>query len=159
MKLYFLRHGPAMEAEEWRGEDGSRPLTAEGKSLMERAAATLAGLELGAGLILASPLLRAQETAAIVGRRLSLVDKIVKEPRLGPDFDLPSLATILAQNSSLDALMLVGHEPSFSRVIASLTGGVRIDCKKGSIACVKLKDPAILAGELSWLLPPRFLAR
>jgi hypothetical protein len=50
--------------------------------------------------------------------------------------------------------MLVGHEPDFSAVISALTGGSRIELKKGGLARVDIMDPATLEGVLVWLLPP-----
>ena len=44
-------------------------------------------------------------------------------------------------------MLLVGHEPDFSNVIAELTGG-RVDMKKGGLAAVD-------DGELRVLLRPR----
>ena len=37
------------------------------------------------------------------------------------------------------AVLLVGHEPDFSRVVAELTGG-RVDLKKGGLAVVRLEN-------------------
>jgi phosphohistidine phosphatase len=78
--------------------------------------------------------------------------------RLGPGFDIEQLAAILRDHASARALMLVGHEPSFSETISALIGGGRVVCKKGGLACVDLPDVSNLSGELLWLIPPRLLA-
>jgi phosphohistidine phosphatase len=159
MKLYFLRHGMAVERPEWKGDDAERPLTEEGKERMARSAAVLARLDLELDAILTSPLTRARQTADIVAEALDLKDKLLVESRLGTGFSRDQLAEILRDHAGCEALLLVGHEPSFSETISALIGGGRIVCKKGGLACVKLSDPTSLKGELLWLIPPRLLAQ
>ncbi len=158
MKTYFLRHGIAVEEADWKGEEADRPLSAEGEALMEREALAIASLGIGPDLILTSPLARAAQTARIVARALGIEDRICLEPRLGPGFDLARLAAILKERKTLGSILLVGHEPGLSTTIGELIGGARVSCKKGSLACVKLKDPGQARGELFWLLPPEVLA-
>lgn len=159
MKLLFLRHGIAEESAGWQGEESARPLTDEGRKLLALEAAGIAALGLGLEAIVTSPLLRAYQTAEILARELGMLAELRKEERLGPGFDAKRLSEILADRPSLKTLMLVGHEPGFSRTIADIIGGGRIRCKKGSLACVKLEESASLRGDLEWLLPPAFLAR
>jgi phosphohistidine phosphatase len=158
MILYFLRHGLAGDRDEWTGDDFKRPLTEEGKERMAREAATIARLGLDLDLILTSPLVRAYQTAEIVAQELNLVDKLVKDERLGLDFGPEKLALILQTYSIASALMLVGHEPSFSETIGDLIGGGSVECKKGSLARVNLPNPMSLQGDLVWLIPPKVLA-
>jgi phosphohistidine phosphatase SixA len=81
------------------------------------------------------------------------------EPRLAPGFDTGKLAGMLQEYADARALLLVGHEPSFSTVIAHLIDGGRVMMKKGAVARVDLADPAELRGDLVWLLPPKVLMR
>jgi phosphohistidine phosphatase len=157
MKLYFVRHGDAVEADSWRGDDASRPLTDEGRDRMTRAAKTMKRLGFALDVIVTSPLVRARQTAAIVAEALGLRDKLVEDERLGPGFDLVRLAEIVRAQRGADAVMLVGHEPSFSMTIGRLAGGGAIDVKKGSLARVDVADPSELRGELVWLIPPKVL--
>jgi len=157
MKLYFLRHGLAGQRSEWTGDDFERPLTDEGQARMAREAVTIAKLGLNLDLILTSPLVRAYQTAQSVAQHLSLLDKLITDERLAPGFSTEQLAPLLREHSNATALMLVGHEPDFSKVIGDLIGGGRVECKKGSLACVEVPDPVRLAGELLWLLPPKIL--
>ena len=159
MKLYFLRHGVAMERTEWKGEDAERPLTKEGRKRMARSAAGLARLDLQLDIILTSPLARALQTAKLVAEGLKAKDKLLQESRLGVGFNREQLTEILRDHAGAEALMLVGHEPSFSETISAIIGGGRIVCKKGGLACVELGDRTSLKGELLWLIPPRLLAR
>ena len=157
MKLYFLRHGLAGESAEWKGNDFTRPLTEEGIAKMKRSAETLARMELDLQLILTSPLVRAYQTAEIVAKQFKMTDKLVKDERLGANFGIKYLAEILAENSKVDSLMLVGHEPGMSETVSHLIGGGRVVFKKGALAYVELSDIKSLRGELVWLLPPKAL--
>jgi len=155
LKIYFLRHGVAVEPEDWKGNDYDRPLTDDGRERMRREAKAIRKLELKLDAILTSPLLRAKETADIVARELRMPSK--EDERLGGDFDVPSLEAILQGCADLKALMLVGHEPSMSSVIGRLIGVARIDLKKGGLACVELADASTMTGELHSLIPPKVL--
>jgi phosphohistidine phosphatase len=158
MEIYFLRHGDAGRAEEWKGSDAERPLSREGAARMEKESEAIARLRPSLDAVLTSPLVRARQTAEIVAKKLRLMKALVVEDRLAPGFAMNELAKILEERRSSRGLLLVGHEPDFSRVISACTGGSRVDCKKGSLIRVDIDDPASPKGVLVWLLPPRALA-
>jgi phosphohistidine phosphatase len=149
VKLYLLRHGKA-DWPNWDKPDDDRPLTDEGRKQLAAVAKMLARLEI-APVILTSPLPRASQTAEIAGKHLR--EKIRVEPLLRPGFDAGKLKKIL-QDFSSDSLMIVGHEPDFTRTIFQLTGG---DAKlpKAGVALIDL-DISSMKGELRWLVPPKF---
>jgi len=155
VKIYFLRHGVAVEPGEWKGNDYDRPLTDDGCDRMAREAKAIRKLQLDLDAILTSPLVRAKQTADIVGRELRIPSK--EDERLGGDFDISTLEAILQGCADLKALMLVGHEPSMSSVIGRLVGVARVELKKGALACVELPDASTLTGELLSLIPPKVL--
>jgi phosphohistidine phosphatase len=157
MKLYFVRHGDAGDPAQWEGNDAERPLSDEGRRRMALEARTMKRLELGVDRVITSPLLRALQTAEIVAVELKRKDRLVTDQRLGPDFGAERLAEILRDNQDVHDLMLVGHQPSMSATIGRLTGGGRVELKKGGLARVDVPEPAELSGELEWLLPPRVL--
>jgi len=115
-------------------------------------------------VILTSPLVRAVETTRIVVAAL----RDAPEPR-----ELDGLASGVDAADTLQALrpfarkrhvMIVGHEPNLSNVLALLltgtTDGAAIDLKKGGCAAVELTAFAPHGGAtLLWLLPPRALRR
>jgi phosphohistidine phosphatase len=159
MKCYFLRHGDAVETDEWSGADFDRPLTDAGIKKMTRAAKTIAALDLEVDFIVTSPLMRAQQTAEIVALALGLPDeRRIEDPRLGGGFGPNRLAEVLADHRKADALLLVGHEPGMSRAVAHLVGGADLDFKKGSLARVDIPNPANLRGVLVWLVPAKVLS-
>jgi phosphohistidine phosphatase len=158
MEIYFLRHADAGVPGEWKGSDFERPLSPEGTSRMEMEAESIVRLRLEPSVILTSPLVRARQTAEILAKKLRMQKALIVDKRLSPGFETKDLKEILAEHLSAKGIVLVGHEPDFSRVISACTGGGRIECKKGSLARVDMDDPSSVAGVLVWLLPPRALA-
>jgi len=158
MKLYLVRHAAAVEADEWTNGDDTRPLTPDGKAQARLVADTLAMLHIEPDVLLTSPLVRTRETAEIIADRLHLKSRLREEERLAPGFHLPLLADLLTDYPTVKALLLVGHEPDFSRVIGELTSG-RVTVKKGGLALVEIPEPTILSGELVWLAPPKLLGK
>jgi phosphohistidine phosphatase len=157
MELYFLRHGKAESRSEWRGHDDDRPLTPKGEELVRREARVLRGLDLALDVIVTSPLARARRTAELVAEELGLREGLVDDDRLGSGFDVRRLEQVLATHEQAGAIMLVGHEPDFSAVVAELIGGGQIVMKKGGLARVDVTAPIAGGGELVWLLTPPLL--
>jgi phosphohistidine phosphatase len=155
MRLYFLRHGIADWPDWDPARDHERPLTKDGVKKMKEQARALADLGVKIDAILSSPYTRAYQTADIVAGKLGL--EVKAEPLLAPGFNSDKLAEIARSFADDQALLLVGHEPNFSMVIAEITGGGRVQMKKGTLARVDVNRE--LQGELVWLLPPKVLAR
>jgi len=138
--IYLLRHG---EAEEGEGDDGARRLTPKGERQANGAGRALAAMEAPIDACLASPKLRAADTARLACRALAVEPETASELEKGP-FDSLALA------AGRGDVLLVGHEPAFSMEVARLTGG-RVKLRKGGIAIV---DGSTLVA----LLRPRDLA-
>ena len=155
MQLYFLRHGLADWPDWDPARDDERPLSDKGVQKMKSEAKTIERLGLKPDLVLSSPLLRARQTADVVARQLGL--KVTQEFKLAPGFSLERLAPILNAYASARVIMLVGHEPDFSRTIGQLTGGGNVVMKKGGLARIDLDSLNPPTGSLVWLLPPKLL--
>ena len=155
MRLYFLRHGIADWPDWDPARDHERPLTKDGMKKLKEQARRLTDLGVKFDAILSSPYTRAYQTADIVAGKLGLDAKT--EPLLAPGFDLDKLAEIVKVFGEDQSLLLVGHEPSFSTVIAQLIGGGRVQLRKGALARVDVDSE--LQGELVWLLQPKILTR
>lgn len=157
--LYFLRHGVAHDRDEWRGDsDELRPLTEAGRAAMRHQAVILARLGLKLSAIFSSPLVRARQTADLVAEAFPNVS-LIEDPLLKPGFNSEALAKLLKTHRPQGAILLVGHEPDFSEVIAALTDG-HVVMKKGGLARVRLAtklDKRELRGELLWLATPELL--
>jgi phosphohistidine phosphatase len=127
MLLYVMRHGPA-EDRAPTGRDADRPLSPAGRTVVERAANDLRARRLGRPLprILSSPLLRAQQTAAIVHRiACEPTTQIEEAEELGTD--PPSGRTLLELTrqlgrGSVDCLLL-GHNPHVEDLVQQLVAG------------------------------------
>jgi phosphohistidine phosphatase len=151
--LYLLRHGIA--ADSAPGGDAARPLTAEGIAKMELAARGMRKLGITLDLLLTSPLVRARETAAIVGRELG-IEPWIADP-LAPGCDAGRLSmAIESAPGAKTRIMAVGHEPDLSQLIEALCGA-RAEMKKGGLARIALLSLEARYGALLWLLPPAVL--
>jgi phosphohistidine phosphatase len=141
--LWLLRHGDA-EPHGTRA-DFERRLTERGEHQSRAAGRTFARLGVRLEHVFASPRVRALETARLVCAELDL-EPIVHEPLSG-GFDERDADELLAATAAGSSLLLVGHEPDLSGLVAALTSA-RIEMKKGGIAAVR-------GGQLVALLRPR----
>jgi phosphohistidine phosphatase len=137
--IWLLRHGDAQDG----SPDSERPLTQKGREQSRAAGAALKALGVEIDACLASPKVRAAETARIACEPLGVEPEL--EPKLaGGPFDPEALAAGLG-----DEVLLVGHDPDFSMAVHSLTGA-QVRMKKGGLAGLE-------KGELMVLLRPREL--
>jgi phosphohistidine phosphatase len=157
MELYFLRHGIAADVGPDGSGDAGRPLTAEGIAKLKEEARGLRRLGVRPDIILTSPLVRARQTAEIVRHALGLDSRVVDA--LAPGCDITRLRDLLGEYRSAESIMVVGHEPDFSDLIGALTGGSRVQLKKGGLARIDLESVDEGAGALIWLLPPLALRK
>lgn len=157
MKLYFLRHGQAVDRGAWLGLDADRPLTDEGTRIVGEVGKSMARLGMALGQVVSSNYLRAQQTAQIVGRKLGLEVRI--DPRLAPGFDIARLTRLLDERGGEEDLLLVGHEPDFSETISALVGGGRLRCKKAGLVRIDLDAGRPREAEIAWILPPKLLLK
>ena len=129
--IWFLRHGDAEQGAPGQ-PDSERRLTKKGEKQSRMAGRALAALGVKLDACLSSPKVRAAETAQIACAELGL--DVTLDPALaGGDFDARSLA------AGYGDVLLVGHEPDFSRAIQELTGG-RVQMKKGGLAGVDERE-------------------
>jgi phosphohistidine phosphatase len=149
MLIYFLRHGEA-DWPDWKKPDDERPLTEKGKKEMHEVGAFLANLSVKPDVVLTSPLPRASQTAEIAAGYIDA--KSMKEELLAPGFGRSELKKLLKKRSCA-SLILVGHEPDFSKTVCKLTGG-RIKLAKAGVALVEV-DSDLSCGKLLWLFPPK----
>ncbi|MDF0733226.1 phosphohistidine phosphatase SixA [Pseudomonas entomophila] len=117
MKLWVLRHG---EAEPRANTDAERRLTAHGREQVLRSAAHLLGQPLQA--IIASPYVRAQQTAALVHKALGFPEPLRTVPWLTPDSDVRQVIGEI-ERLGLEQVLLVSHQPLVGALVASLEQG------------------------------------
>ncbi|HBZ95713.1 MAG TPA: phosphohistidine phosphatase SixA [Pseudomonas sp.] len=119
MRLWLLRHG---EAEPQAASDAARELTAYGRKEVQQAATQLAGRPLTA--IIASPYVRAQQTAELVRSSLGFAGKINTVPWLTPDSDPRDALKFLDEREGGEVL-LVSHQPLIGALGGLLVHGHR----------------------------------
>lgn len=112
MKLWILRHG---EAQNRARTDAERELTDNGRAEVLSSAASLMGQPLR--WIIASPYVRAQQTAELVRQALGFSEAVVTVPWLTPDSDPRKVLDNLDLYAS-DTVLVVSHQP----LVGSLIG-------------------------------------
>jgi phosphohistidine phosphatase len=163
MNLYLLRHGIAVDPSVAAfAKDAERPLTPKGRRRLRQIAGAMGVLKISFDVILSSPYLRARQTAEIVAKSLKRLKQLKFSDELTPGGN-PKL--LIQQLNDLRPkpknILLVGHEPYLSKLIALLTAGntnMEIDLKKGSLC--KLEAETLRYGRcaaLVFLLAPRHL--
>jgi phosphohistidine phosphatase SixA len=75
---------------------------------------------------------------------------------LVPGFGLDQLQRLVVTHTDVAELLLVGHEPDFSRAIAAMTGG-RVLMRKGAVACLEVNPSRLEGATLAWLVIPDLL--
>ena len=124
--IWMLRHG---EAEDGAGTpDAERKLTGKGERQARDAGLGLKGIGVEIDVCLTSPKVRARRTAELACEALR-VDVETDGRLAGGDFDPYELA------AGRGEVLLVGHEPDFSRAVAMATGS-RVKFKKGGVAAL-----------------------
>lgn len=162
-ELYLVRHGIAAERSTYANDD-DRPLTAKGRSRTQAVAQRLQTLGCVVDCILASPLIRARQTADIL-LEVGIADVLEINDRLAPGGGLEAWLTWLAgwqAQHPHSRLALVGHEPDLSHWAQRLVEGQVSDrwtLKKAGVIGVQVPSAADAIGrsQLFWLTPPRLM--
>jgi phosphohistidine phosphatase len=167
MYLYLIRHGIAEDpdplAPDPFASDELRSLTKVGRKKIAQVADRLLELELHFDLIMASPLVRARQTAdLLLEKQLSTTLEVSED--LKPMGSLESW--LAAWNASTpnprSTIALIGHEPNLSEWAELLIFGEvfhKLILKKGGIIGLKFPDDRVVIGtaELTCLISPKYL--
>jgi phosphohistidine phosphatase len=145
-------------------EDAHRELTTEGAAKMNRIAKGMLTLDLQFDLILSSPYIRARQTADIVAEVFDVRDKLRFTDNLIPSAEGEQvILEINKRYRKNENILLVGHEPLLSSLMAILVSGdptLSMDMKKGGLC--RLVASALVYGRcasLEWLLFPSQLVQ
>jgi phosphohistidine phosphatase len=160
VNIFLLRHGIAAEpGAPGIKTDAERPLIPKGEQRLRAAAAAMETMGLSFDAIISSPFLRAKQTAEIVAKILKLERNLTFSSDLIPGGNPQALIRQLnGLKPAPENILLVGHEPHLSRLIALLVSGdttATIEMKKGSLC--KLETQELEYGHcatLKWLLTP-----
>jgi phosphohistidine phosphatase len=154
MRLLIVRHAEAMPAVSGVS-DRERALTAEGERRLRAAARGLAHLVPAPDVLLASPLLRARQTAALLAAAWGEI--VVTPENALASGSVEVILDALSLHAHAATVALVGHEPTVSGLLAELIGGSSSDpvsFSPGAAAFVDVVSLARRDGRLLWFLPP-----
>jgi phosphohistidine phosphatase len=153
-QLWLLRHAEA-EPHGTR-TDAERRLTSRGRQQARAAGIALARMRATFDAILFSPRVRASQTAELAAEGWSKAQRARLEVHapLAGGLDAAQALDAIKGRPAAAHVLLVGHEPDLSTVLAELTGA-RVDLKKGGLAVVRLEGGR---GELVVVMRPRELA-
>jgi len=130
--LWLLRHGDA-EPHGARS-DFERRLTARGERQSRAAGCAFVALGVSFDSVFSSPRVRALETARLACAELGLEPTV--HEKLSGGFDKRDCAALLAGAGAAASVLLVGHEPDLSGLVAAMTGA-HVEMKKGGIAAIR----------------------
>ena len=152
MILYLLRHGPAGPGH----PDEARTLTPEGAWQIAQQAAFFQAAGIRPDRLLTSPLVRARQTAELVGAALGLPPVEVPVLRCGFRFE-EAVDLLRTQPAGVQSVLLVGHQPDLGRLVHLFSGnevvvqpGTLVELsvaqiRRGGGTLVGLIDPAVAA--------------
>src|ERR1051326_3095816 len=156
MEIYILRHGEAQPRSEGVPE-ADRKLTPKGRRDVEGVAQLARAAKVQPDVVLSSPYSRAKETAEIAIRAFDAKPNLAETTALLPESSLKQVWKEIKSRSKSGQLLLVGHEPQLSALVAYLLGApeLRVDLKKGGLVRIQMDRLAAEPhGELKWILTP-----
>jgi phosphohistidine phosphatase SixA len=168
--LYLIRHAEAGAIGSGGvARDFDRPLTARGRDDSRRLAQALANRRQIVDAVVASPLVRAHQTAVELLAVLAPASRPITCDELALERLKPGrLSDFLAHvppggvrtpTRDEKAVIAVGHMPDLGAYLEWLVGAApgTLRLAKAGAACVRFRDePAKAAGELLWLLTPEW---
>jgi len=163
-EFYIMRHGVAvMRSATTFIDDAKRPLTPEGKQKMRAIASGLVRMGFDVDWIVTSPLVRAVETAEIIGELLTSKPPLEFCDALRPGGSAEELLKFLAKRPKCRRVLVVGHEPDLGELAARLMGAGRnanMPFKKGGCCLITFNEfPPKSPGRLVWWLTPRIMRK
>ena len=158
MHCLLLRHGIAVERDEWDGPDADRPLTEKGAKRVAQVAAGLNWLELQPSHIFSSPFVRAMETATIIHAAMHVPPAVQAVDALLPDAPPDRLLALFGDLPSESCVVCVGHEPQLGMAAGVMLAGkpsTAFQFKKAGACLIELPvPPKVSRGQLRWWMEP-----
>lgn len=147
--LYLLRHAKS----DWNADyahDRDRPLNKRGKKAAKRMGKWLTSLGEAPELVLVSPAVRTRETIRLAAKHGEWTAPV----QVCDEFYEARPSTILSRVHAVDPaitrVLVCGHEPTMSAIVATLCGGFP---PSFPTACCARIDTS----QLVWLVPPKTL--
>lgn len=135
MDLVLWRHAEAIDLE-LVGDDMLRTLTPRGEKQAQRMGAWLDRQLPASTKVLASPALRADQTAKALDR------KYKTQAALAPLAGVDDLLALVHWTNASGCVLVVGHQPTLGQTISRLLGMESAECsiKKGGLWWLRLRE-------------------
>ncbi len=163
MILYIVRHAIAVPHGTAGVAEDDRPLTREGISKMQKAAAGLRNLGVAPEVILSSPLPRARQTGEILREALGKKIPLELTKALAPGGSRAEVYGEVRERTGIESAMLVGHQPSLGELAGEIAWGSAehyVELKKGGACALEIEETgATPRGTLLWLVTPSILRK
>jgi phosphohistidine phosphatase len=130
VRVFIVRHAEAAAGQ----PDELRPLTEAGREQARALGKQLAADGVRPDVILTSPLLRALETGAEIGRATGVEPEA--DERLAPGAEADDVRTAAVGRG--ETVLVVGHQPDCGRAAAALSGGPEPRFPPGGVFAVEL---------------------
>ena len=160
MLLYLIRHAEAVElGSPGAARDFDRALTPHGHAQTLAIAEAFARRQLAVDAVVASPLVRAHQTAAGLLNVWQPGTRPVTHDALGPERLKPGKLSEFLAGVPGDRIAAVGHMPDLGAYAEWLLGAPdgSIQLAKGAVVCIEFKgDPTKAGGKLHWLITPEW---
>jgi len=135
--LYLLRHAKSS----WNFDelsDQERPLNDRGRDDAPRMGQALAKRHIQPDLIVSSPAVRALSTAVLVARELNYPhNKIIVEPGIYQAEVDDILAIVRALPEAASSAILVGHNPTFTDTVNTLSPSSINEMPTAAVVCLR----------------------
>ena len=153
MDLFLIRHAKAQDGALY-GDDMERPLTGDGRRAALDVGESLARHAVKLEAIWSSPLVRAVETAELVGVALGFAGGLEITRALAPEARSKDALELL-EAETRERVALVGHEPSIGNLLSALLGRSGLAMSKGAVVRLawQPKGPA----KVVWVIKPKRL--
>lgn len=155
MRVFLVRHGDA-DADIPEGlEDDARALTSRARLALPGHFAPLAARIGQPQLILMSPLVRAVQTATLLGAALHYEGPLKTNRTLFPDGPVGAIEALLAEHLG-QTVVLVGHQPSMGSTAAHFLGlpAFPRPVQPGTVIGIERPDDNLAAGRLLFYAAP-----
>lgn len=159
--LLVMRHAKS----DWgspSGDDHDRPLAARGVKAARRIGSFLTSAGSVPQLVLSSTAVRARTTAELAVESggwecpvVTVADFYASDPERVLD-------VVRETADDVERVLIAGHEPTWSTLVAWLIGGGRVRMPTAAVACLDLRNPEWTSldsksCELRWLVTPKAL--
>jgi phosphohistidine phosphatase len=158
--LYLIRHAEAVDPGTAGAHlDFDRPLTLHGRDQARSLALAFVRHGLTVDAIVASPLVRAHQTAVELAHVLLPESRVVTCDQLAPERLKPGKLSEFLADVPGERVAAVGHMPELGAYAEWLIGSAdgSLPLAKAAVACIQFRgDPVKATGKLLWLVTPEW---